>query len=108
MFDFSFATAEQIAHELAQRIRTRRLTLGFSQQDLANRAGVSIGTIRNLERHGECGFVTVIKVAQVLRLDNDFKALFEVEVASIAELAALSKLKETRKRAPRGPRKIKE
>lgn len=108
MIDFSFATAEQIAHELALRIKTRRLTLGFSQLDIANRAGVSIGTIRNLERHGDCGLVTVIKVAQVLRLDNDFKALFEVEVTSIAELTALSIAKGSRKRAPRKPRVKKE
>ena len=101
---FSFATATEIAQTLAQRLKVARLTLGLKQSELALRAGVSVGTIRNLERDGDCAFVTVIKVAQCLRLERGFDDLFAPGVQSIAELArreeATSKV---RQRAPRKP-----
>jgi transcriptional regulator with XRE-family HTH domain len=101
---FSFATATEIAQTLAQRLKVARLTLGLKQSELALRAGVSVGTIRNLERDGDCAFVTVIKVAQCLRLERGFDDLFAPGVQSIAELARLEEAtSKLRQRAPRKP-----
>jgi transcriptional regulator with XRE-family HTH domain len=102
---FHFATAHEIAQTLAQRLKVARLARGLTQAELATRAGVSVGTIRNLERDGDCAFVTVIKVAQCLRLEGGFEALFAPGVQSIAELTRLEDAKsKLRQRAPRKPR----
>jgi transcriptional regulator with XRE-family HTH domain len=102
---FHFTTAHEIAQTLAQRLKVARLAQGLTQAELATRAGVSVGTIRNLERDGDCAFATVIKVAQSLRLEDGFEALFAPGVQSIAELARLEDAKsKVRQRAPRKPR----
>jgi transcriptional regulator with XRE-family HTH domain len=104
----SLSTPAEIAQTLARRLRVARLAQGVSQAELALRAGVSVGTIRNLERDGDCTFVTVIKVAQCLRLEAGFEDLFAPGVQSIAELARLeAATAQVRQRAPRRPRRPK-
>lgn len=102
---FIFSSPDQIGRELAHRLKTARLASGLTQPELATRVGVSVGTIRNLERDGDCAFSTVIKIAQVLRLDKGFETLFTSGVQSIAELAQLEQESlKVRQRAPRKAR----
>lgn len=84
--NFSFATPAEIEREFAERIRVARCMRRMTQRDLAERVGVSVGTIRNLERTGDCAFSTVIKVAQALHLERGLEGLFEVRVASINDM----------------------
>ena len=59
---------------LALEISTRRKTLGISQNDLAEMSGVSLATIKNIERgKGNPSFETVEKILTVLGLDIHFK-----------------------------------
>ena len=103
--DFIFSSADEIGKELARRLKIARLALGLTQPELASRAGVSVGTIRNLERDGDCAFGTVIRIAQVLRLENGFDALFKPGIQSISELAQLERARlKVRQRAPRKAR----
>lgn len=100
--DFSLATPKEIEAEFAQRIRLARVSRNMTQPDLAERVGVSVGTIRNLERSGDCAFSTIIKVALALRLEKGLDDLFEVGVQSIEELIDMDRAKRTvRKRAGR-------
>lgn len=102
---FIFLSPQEVGIELAQRLKLARLNLGLTQPELAARAGVSVGTIRNLERDGDCAFSTVIKVAQVLRLDKGFESLFKTGIQSIADLAQEERARTSvRQRAPRKPR----
>ena len=52
MFDVAFATAPELIRELGQRLRTQRLAKSVTQQELAVRAGVSVGAIKKLEATG--------------------------------------------------------
>ena len=55
-------------------IATRRKTLGISQIDLAEMSGVSLATIKNIERGtGNPSFETVEKLLSVLGLEIQFK-----------------------------------
>lgn len=100
--DFSLATPKEIEAEFAQRIRLARVSRNMTQPDLAERVGVSVGTIRNLERSGDCAFSTIIKVALALRLERGLDDLFKVGVQSIEELIDLDRAKRSvRKRAGR-------
>lgn len=55
-------------------ISTRRKTLGISQNDLAEMSGVSLATIKNIERGvGNPSFETVEKILSVLGMVISFK-----------------------------------
>ena len=56
------------ASRLAEMVRDARGLAGMTQQELATRAGVSIGTVRALEskRTVEPGYFTVLVLAGVL------------------------------------------
>ena len=57
-------------------ISTRRKTLGISQNDLAEMSGVSLATIKNIERGvGNPSFETVEKILSVLGMEIFFKVL---------------------------------
>lgn len=57
---------------VAELLRARRTELGLSQQQLAERAELSIGTIRAIEsmRTVEPGFFTVLAMAAAMDLDT--------------------------------------
>jgi len=58
----------------AFEITNRRKTLGISQNDLAEMSGVSIATIKNIERgKGNPSFGTVEKILTVLGMEIIFK-----------------------------------
>ena len=59
---------------LYSTISTRRKTLGISQNDLAEMSGVSLATIKNIERGaGNPSFQTVEKILSVLGLEIQVK-----------------------------------
>lgn len=59
---------------LSATIASRRKTLGISQNDLAEMSGVSLATIKNIERGaGNPSFETVEKILSVLGLEIQFK-----------------------------------
>lgn len=49
---FILSSVEEILQTLGGRIRTQRLAQGISQQVLADRAGLSLGAVRQLEGSG--------------------------------------------------------
>ncbi|TAL24418.1 MAG: XRE family transcriptional regulator [Aquabacterium sp.] len=102
MLDFSFATADEIAQELAGRLRAARLAQGLQQSELALRAGVSAGTVKALEKSGQCTVTSLIRVAQALGLTQDLQQAFVLEVRSIAQMEQAQRAQ--RQRAPRRPK----
>ena len=64
--------------ELKDRIRLMRLDAGFSQQDLSQLAGLTVGSISKLERGITTNpdWVTMVKIAKALETTT---AAFEEE-----------------------------
>ena len=102
MLDFSFATADEIAQELAGRLRAARLAQGLQQSELALRAGVSAGTVKALEKSGQSTVISLIRVVQALGLTQDLEQAFVLEVRSIAQMEQAQRAQ--RQRAPRKPK----
>ncbi|MCE4555306.1 helix-turn-helix domain-containing protein [Roseateles cellulosilyticus] len=102
MLDFGFATADEIAQELAARLRAARLTQGLQQSELALRAGVSAGTVKALEKNGQSTITSLIRVVQALGLTQDLQQAFVLEVRSIAQMEQAQRAQ--RQRAPRKPK----
>lgn len=64
----SLKTPVEVACELAQRIRLRRLHRGWTQFEIARRAGVRPATYVVFERHGRISLLRLLKVLDVLEL----------------------------------------
>lgn len=99
MLDLGFSTCEEILREMGGRLRAQRLAQDITQEDLAGRAGVSVGTVKNLERSGVSSLETVIRIVQALGLTDQLQSLFEVQRRSIAQMEQAQRTH--RVRAPR-------
>jgi transcriptional regulator with XRE-family HTH domain len=99
----SLKTESDILREIADLVRSHRLALGWRQDDLAQRSGVGVATLRRFERSGQIGFQGLAKLLVTLGLaDNFMTALKRPANApkSIAAFLAAKQPAETRRRAP--------
>ena len=69
-------TPNEIAKSLAEKIKQQRKKLKISQQELAQKSGVSLGSIKRFETKYEISLQSFIKIAIALDLDGDFEGLF--------------------------------
>ena len=69
-------TPNEIAKSLAEKIKQQRKKLKISQQELAQKSGVSLGSIKRFETKYEISLGSLIKIAIALDLDSDFEKLF--------------------------------
>ena len=70
-------TEKEIALDIAKRVRAVRVNQRFTQAELSQRAGVSLGSYRRFEQSGRIEFISLIRIAQTLGIENNFEALFE-------------------------------
>ena len=68
----SLKSATEIAKELAQRVRARRLRRRWTQSELASRAGLKLSTYILFERTGRIAVIRLLKILEVLDLANEF------------------------------------
>ena len=69
-------TPNEIAKDLAEKNKQQRKKLKVSQLELAQKSGVSLGSIKRFETKYEISLVSLIKISIVLDLDSDFEKLF--------------------------------
>ena len=73
---FNQKTPNEIAKSFADKIKEHRKKLKISQEALAQKSGVSLGSIKRFETKYEISLQSFIKIAIALDLDNDFENLF--------------------------------
>lgn len=73
--DFSTATSDQIAKALCQRLEQIRLSRNITQKNLADEAGVSVRTIRNLENGEGVSLDTALRVMIALGVQQALESL---------------------------------
>lgn len=98
----SLKSATEIARELAQRVRERRLRRGWTQAELAKRAGVKTATYILFERTGRTAVVRLLKILDVLDLANEFDRIGRQEDLagmSLAQIMQPERKRGRRKRA---------
>ncbi len=89
MTEYSLQTPEQVRVELAGRLRELRLARGWRQVTLAERSGVSLGSLRRFEASGKVSLQNLLKLAFAVGRLDDFDALLRAPPASsMAELEA--------------------
>jgi transcriptional regulator with XRE-family HTH domain len=91
MIDITLMTTAEITADLGHRLRRHRLALGLTQAELAQRAALSVGTVQNIESRTAASSVeTMIRVARVLGVIDQFGTLFAIKPRSIAEMEKAS------------------
>jgi len=66
---------ESLTQALAERVRHHRLRLDFTQQGLADRSGVPLGTLKKFERTGALSLLAFIKLVTTLRMEGEIEML---------------------------------
>ena len=69
-------TPLELTATLGQRIKARRLGMGYTQADAAARAGVAYRTWRRLESEGKASVEDLVRAAIALRCERDVASLF--------------------------------
>ncbi len=86
MLDIGFATYEEVCKELGARLKAQRLAQMLTQEELAVRAGLSTGTVKNIENKGQSSIESVVRLGLALGLADHFQELFKLQVKSIAQM----------------------
>lgn len=94
----SIRNPDALIQVIGQRLRRQRLAKGWTQKELAERAGVSLSTLKLMEHEGKGSLQRLAKVAVALGIDGDLRALFSGQ-RSFESLEAVERI--TRLRAPR-------
>lgn len=103
----SLLTPKEIQLQLAERVKALRVVRGFTQKELAERAGLSYGTFKLFEQEGKISLERLLQIALVIGRPDGVLALFpEENYTSLDELerldAAKQKAKRSRYRSKRG------
>jgi transcriptional regulator with XRE-family HTH domain len=105
MLPLILKTPQEIALELAQRVKKLRLDRVWTQEELAGRAGIALATYQYFERSGRISLERLLKLALVLDARDGFEGLFSSpELDSLEELERLSE-SHTRRRGRRSDAK---
>ena len=67
----------ELMQGIAARVRSLRKARKWSQEVLAERSGVSFGSVKRFEGSGQISLQSLLKIAIALGHANDFDRLFE-------------------------------
>jgi transcriptional regulator with XRE-family HTH domain len=92
MLSTKIESPNDICRAVADGARAARLAADLSQQGLAERAGVSLGSLKRFERSAAVSLDALVRIAMALRLEGGFEALFRSHgFASLDEVIATPK-----------------
>ncbi len=66
----------EMAKDIANRAKAKRLSFNFSQQTLSKRSGVSYGSLKKFEQTGQVSLESLLKIALALDEFEKFDYLF--------------------------------
>lgn len=76
MLSLDLLSPREASVRIAERCRAARLDLDLTQRGLADRAAVSLGTLKRFERTGQIGLETLLKLAVALDRLDGFEGVF--------------------------------
>lgn len=86
-----FKTPTSIAENVAENFRNARKVMHITIKELSSRSGVAYSTIKRFEATGNISFVSLIKIASVLNMENQINELFpEPMPTNIQEVIAMN------------------
>ncbi|MBQ6331198.1 MAG: helix-turn-helix transcriptional regulator [Clostridia bacterium] len=80
-------TPKELGMEIAVNLKKLRKQRKLSQKALAEKAGISYGSMKRFEQTGEISLESLLKIAVVLGETAPFEAIFKpTEIKSIQEI----------------------
>ena len=76
---FELKTPLDVMKELSQKVKALRLEQNITQQELADKVGIAIGTVKRFEKTGEIQLKYLLQIALVLGRLNEFSNLFSAD-----------------------------
>ena len=76
MINLCQKTWKEINNEVASNVQKLRKRKKISQKELAERSGVSLGSIKRFEQTGEISLQSLTKIAIALRAEDELESLF--------------------------------
>lgn len=70
---------KDIRLEIAERFKRVRLDRNLTQEQLSERSGVSLGSLRRFEAEGEISLKNLVNLSIALNRAQDFDELFQIE-----------------------------
>ncbi len=99
IFDFEFASPDDLCRAIAKRAREARLAADLSQEGLATRSGVSLGSLKRFESTGAISLEALARLAVALKAEDGFDGLFAPKpYTTMAEVLAAAPTKRKRGR----------
>ncbi|ADD67341.1 helix-turn-helix domain protein [Denitrovibrio acetiphilus DSM 12809] len=93
----TFITLEEMAEYIRNSLRNTRLEKNLTQEGLAERSGVSLGTLKKFESTGQISLESLLKLCLALNLLDNFANLFDKQ-EQLKSLDAILSQDKTRKR----------
>lgn len=92
-------TTQELVQDIVAAAKDRRLALNLTQMGLAQRSGVSLGTLKKFEHTGKISLQSLLNIAMALGATKAFESLFLATVPSgVLSLDELLKKPKERKR----------
>ena len=79
MLSFLPKTPNDITEEIRAKFKAKRKRLKYTQNELATRSGVSLGSLKRFESSGKISLESLLKLALVLECLEDFSRVCGVE-----------------------------
>ena len=76
IISFNISTPDDVAKQIATRVKARRLELNLTQEGIAARAGLKFATYRRFEQTGEISLKGLLQIGFALNALYEFDALF--------------------------------
>ena len=92
-------TPKALVQRAGERAKARRLALGLTRDVLAERAGVSVDTLRRFETTGQIAFERLVRIAVALNVSPNLDSLFPV--VAVERLEDLERAASARQRGVR-------
>ena len=73
---FNHRTPNDVAKQIAARVKARRLELNLTQEGIVARAGLKFATYRRFEQTGEISLNGLLQIGFALSVLSEFDALF--------------------------------
>ena len=76
----SIATEQSVVSSLVERYKKRLKELKMTRKDMAEKSGVSYGSLRRFEASGEISLSSLLKVCRVMGCIEDFDNIFKNKI----------------------------
>ena len=83
---FISKTPNDILETIRRNFKERRLEIGYTQEALANRSGVSLGSLKRFERTGQISLESLVKIGAILEVVSDFEKLCSQPLKKVESL----------------------